>query len=278
MSSRQFPYSRALITGASAGIGEALARRLAEERVPHLILVARRQARLEALAEELRAAHQCQVDCIAADLTTEAGIEKTLSGAGKVDLLVNNAGFASFGRFDRLDPVKERAMIDLNCRAPVALAQGVLPGMIASGSGCILNIASGQSFGAMPFMSTYAATKAFVLHWAEGIRAELSVTGVRVVTVCPGAIDTEFNQAAEIPEGEIAAISLVQGSLDGVLDACVSAIVNDQGITIPGFRNWVAVTTGRFSPRGIATWMLAKILRSGAEKTQTIGRSSSDPR
>jgi short-subunit dehydrogenase len=278
MSSRQFPYSRALITGASAGIGAALARRLAEEGVPHLILVARRQARLDSLAEELRAAHQCQVDCIAADLSTAAGLEKTLAGAQAVDLLVNNAGFASFGRFDRLDPIRERAMIDLNCRAPVALAQGVLPGMVARGSGCVLNIASGQSFGAMPFMSTYAATKAFLLHWAEGIRAELSVTGVRVVTICPGSIDTEFNQAADIPEGEIAAISLVQGSLGGVLDACVRAILNDQGVTIPGIRNWVAVTTGRFSPRGIATWVLAKILRSGAEKAQLSGRSSSDPR
>jgi short-subunit dehydrogenase len=255
-----------------------LARRLAEEGVPQLILVARRKARLDALAEEIQAAHPCQVDCITADLSTAAGLAKTLAGAHGVDLLVNNAGFASFGRFDRLDPIREQAMIDLNCRAPVALAQGVLPGMIARGSGCVLNIASGQSFGAMPFMSTYAATKAFVLHWAEGIRAELSVTGVRVVTVCPGSIDTEFNQTAEIPEGEIAAISLVQGSLDGVLDACMRAIVNDQGVTIPGCRNWVAVTAGRVSPRGIATWMLAKLLRSGAEKAQLSGRSSSGRR
>jgi len=269
MSQADFPFSRALVTGASAGIGAALAHRLAKEGVHHLILVARRLDRLQGIGAQIEGSTDCTVACIAADLSTSEGVDAVLAAAGAVDLLVNNAGVGSFGPFYQLDPTRELGMIALNCAAPVALTRGLLPGMIAQGSGCVLNVASGQSFGAMPFMSTYAATKAFLLHWAEGVRAEVRGTGVRIVTVCPGAIDTDFNTAADIPEDQVAAISLVRGSLEGVVDSAVACIRHDSGLAIPGFRNWIAVTIGRFSPRGIAVRVLAAVLRRGAEKAQT---------
>jgi short-subunit dehydrogenase len=268
MARTAFPYSRALVTGASAGIGRALCERLAQEGLKDLVLVARREERLSELAEELEAKHGCTVSWVAADLTTPAGLERTVQAAQGVDLLVNNAGFASFGRFDRLDSSRQRSMISLNCSAPVVLTGELLPAMVVQGRGCVLNIASGQSFGAMPFMSTYAATKAFLLHWAEGIRAELSGTGVSIVTVCPGSIDTEFNQAADIPVDDLAVLSLVQCSLEGVLDACITAVRHDRGLSVPGFKNWISVTTGRLSPRSLSAWVLAKVLRSGAESSR----------
>ena len=267
-----------MVTGASSGIGEALAERLAAAGVAHLILVARREDRLEALASRLAQQHGTRVDCVVADLSTHDGLALAVGAGEGVDLLVNNAGVGGFGRFDRLSPRSQGTMIDLNCRAPVHLAGHLLPSMIEQGRGCILNIASGQSFGAMPFMSTYAATKSFLLHWAEGVRAELNGTGVHVVTVCPGAIATGFNQAAAIPEADLAAISLVTGSMDGVVASCMQAITRNRGISIPGFRNWIAVTIGRLSPRAISAWLLAAVLRSGAQRAAITDQSSSDPR
>ncbi len=275
MSTRNFPYPRALVTGASAGIGAALAARLAEEGVRELTLVARRADRLQDLAAQIQDQTECQVRCVVADLTDPSGVARLIAAVPDVDLLVNNAGAGSFGLFHRLDPEREAAIVALNCGVPVALARHHLPGMVERGQGCVLNIGSGQSFGAMPYMSTYAATKAFLLHWAEGVRAELAGTGVHMVTVCPGAITTEFNRAAGIPEGELAVISLVRGSLDGVVSACVGAIRSNHGLSIPGARNWLAVWLGRLSPRALASWVLARLLRSGAEAASA--RSPTDP-
>ncbi len=268
MSRGEIGYPRVLVTGASSGIGAALALRLAQEGARELTLVARRLDRLQDLAQRIEAEAECRTRCVVADLSQTEGVSKVLEAVPEVDLLVNNAGVGSFGPFHRLDAQSEQAMIALNCVAPLALSHHYLSGMVQRGTGCILNIASGQSFGAMPFMSTYAATKAFLLHWAEGVRAELSGSGVRVLTVCPGAIQTGFNHAASIPEGDIAAISLVGGSLEGVVQASISAIRSNRGISIPGIRNWLAVWLGRLSPRAIAAWTLARLLRSGAEQVQ----------
>ncbi len=256
------PFKHAIVTGASSGIGAALAHRLVQEGVSSMALVARRGERLRQLASAL--AIPCEI--IEADLSTEAGIERVTSTVTRTDLLVNNAGFGSFGPFHTLDAAKEGSMVRLNCMAPVALARHYIPDMVEHGSGGVLNIASGQSFQAMPYMSTYAATKAFLLHWSEGVRAELRGSGVRVVTVCPGAIATEFNSAADIPDKDLGAMSLVTGSLDGVIDAAIDGLARDQGIKVPGIRNYLATAAGRFSPRSTSAWFLALLLRKAARR------------
>ena len=271
MSSPELQYRKVVITGASAGIGEALARRLATSGITELVLVARRLDRLQAIQTDLTQAGGPSVRCVSADLSTEAGIEALIQAVPETDLLINNAGFGAFGPFQRVAADRQGDMIAVNCTAPVALAHHYLAGMINRGSGAVLNIASGQSFGAMPYMSTYAATKAFLLTWAEGVRAELKGTGVRMVTVCPGAIATEFNQAAAIPSG-LGAISLVSESIDGLVHACMGAIASNRGITIPGVRNWIAVTLGRLTPRALSCWVLALVLRRSAEQAEPIAR------
>jgi short-subunit dehydrogenase len=258
----RLPFAHAIITGASSGIGAALAVRLAAEGVQSMALVARREDRLSAVADDL----PIPATVIPADLTTAEGRAQVMTAVPSTDLLVHCAGFASFGPFHTLPAGREVDMVRLNCLAPIALTAHYLPGMVAQGSGAILNIASGQSFQAMPFMSTYAATKAFLLHWAEGVRAELRGTGVRMVTVCPGAIATEFNQAADIPEADLGVMSLVTGSLDGVLDAAVAGLSHDRGMQVPGVRNRLATTFGRLSPRGISAWFLAQLLRNSANR------------
>jgi short-subunit dehydrogenase len=265
------PYAHAIVTGASSGIGAALTRRLATEGVKSFTLVARRKERLEALAAALPVPAQV----LTADLSTPTGLQQVFDAVGHTDLLVNNAGFASFGAFHALPPEREVDMVKLNCLAPVALTAHYLPQMVKNGHGAVLNIASGQSFQAMPYMSTYAATKAFLLHWAEGVRAELRGTGVRMVTVCPGSVPTEFNQAANVPESELGVMSLVTGPLEDVINGAITGLSNNRGTVVTGFRNRLATAFGQMSPRSTSAWFLALVLRKAALRSLT--RDESDP-
>ena len=187
----------ALITGASSGLGAEFARQLGA-RGHDLTLVARRGDRLEALAGELREAHGIGVTVLIADLETSPGVDAVVARLREKAawLLVNNAGFGSNGRFQDLDPMRERAEVALNVSALHSLCLAAAPGMVRTRRGGIINVASTAAFQPIPYMATYAATKAFVLSLSEGLAGELARYGVRVMALCPGATRTEFGGVA----------------------------------------------------------------------------------
>ena len=187
---------RALITGASSGIGEAFARRLAADGWA-LVVVARRGERLAALTRELEAAHRTSVAVVAADLTTREGLGRARAAlaAGAPDMAILNAGFGSIGPLAEADADREADMVRLNCVAVVDLASRLVPAMVARGRGDLIVVSSAAAFQPIPFMATYAATKAFELSFVRALSAELRGTGVRVVAVCPGPVSTEFGRA-----------------------------------------------------------------------------------
>ncbi|MFZ0215762.1 MAG: SDR family oxidoreductase, partial [Candidatus Dormiibacterota bacterium] len=185
----------ALVTGASSGIGAAFARELAA-RGANLVLVARREDRLQELATELRDAYGVCVEVIPQDLAradAAAAIAGRMTELGReVDLLVNNAGFASYGDVAEADPGRLVDEVTVNCTALVELTRGVLPGMLARGGGAIVNLASTTAFLPVPHMAVYAATKAFVLSFTEALGAEIPRDRVRILALCPGGTETEF--------------------------------------------------------------------------------------
>jgi short-subunit dehydrogenase len=243
---------RALITGASSGLGLELARLFAADG-HDLVLVARRRDRLEALAVEL-AKPGLDIVIIAADLgdpATPAALIQQLDRQGlPIDYLVNNAGFGSRGKFWTLPRALELQMIDVNCRALVELTHRVLPGMIGRGFGRVLNIASTAAFQPGPHMATYYASKAFVLHFSEALAHELRETGVRVTAHCPGATATGFAEAASL--GSIRLFSAGVADPAKVARHAYRAMHRGKVVAIAGPANWFAAFTIRFMPRAWA--------------------------
>ncbi len=197
----------ALITGASSGLGAGFAREIAACGVD-VVLVARRGDRLEALANEIRAAHGVNAHVIVQDLCEIDAAERVKAAVDalgvEVGLLVNNAGIGSHGRFQDSNLAVELRIIDLNCRAYVAMSACFLPGMIARGNGGIIHVASTAAFAPVKRFATYGATKAFELSFGQAMAEDLEGTGVDVLTYCPGYIRSEFHQNAEVndlPQG-----------------------------------------------------------------------------
>jgi uncharacterized protein len=206
----------ALVTGASSGLGEQFARQLSA-RGHELVLVARRADRLERLASELSgSAHAVPAD-LAADA---AALKPKIDELGlDVDLLVNNAGFGTYGRFTDIDPERDADQIRLNCEAVVTLTHAFLPPMLERGRGGIINVASTAGFQPLPYESVYSASKAFALRFSEALSEELRGTGVRVLAVNPGPVPTEWQQVAGhdssgVIPGAIGAEQCVAESLD----------------------------------------------------------------
>jgi short-subunit dehydrogenase len=240
----------ALVTGASAGIGVEFARQLAA-RGFDLVLVARRQDRLDALAAELRAADSAlTVRVIAKDLAAPdaAGeINWKLSHDGvAVDLLVNNAGFGWIGSFVRQDPRDAAGQIAVNVNALVALTHAFLPGMVERRRGGVINVASTASFQAVPNMATYGATKAFVLSFSEAVHEEVRHRGVCVLAICPGATATEFFSVA----GEWKQSGPVRTSAD-VVHTALRAFEKNDAVAIDGAANRVLTIASALAPRSV---------------------------
>ena len=215
---------RALVTGASAGIGEAFAERLARDGFD-LVVVARRGDRLEALAERLRTKHGAEVEVIDADLSTDDGIARVERAAAEDDrltMLVNNAGFGGYKPFADLEPGAIDALVGVHVLAPLRVTRAALPGMVARGRGSVITIASLLAFSgpiANPFLparATYAGAKAFQVAWTQVVANELEGTGVRVTVCCPGVVKTEFHEVQGMDMSSLPRMSpedVVQGAL-----------------------------------------------------------------
>ena len=255
---------RALVTGASSGIGEAFARALAA-RGQDLVLVARSAARLESLAAELGAAHGVHADVIVADLAEPSAADAIAAELAEreieIGMLVNNAGFGSHGEFATLDGSRERDEIIVNAFAPVALTQALLPSMLARRHGAIINVASTAAFQPVPYMATYGATKAFVLSFSEALAEEVRSQGVLVVALCPGQTDTAFFETIED-----ARIGRMRTTTQ-VVNTGLRALDRGQSVVIDGFGAAALANLSRFSPR----WMVARITAAMFRPRETGG-------
>ncbi|HUY12301.1 MAG TPA: SDR family oxidoreductase [Terriglobia bacterium] len=253
----------ALVTGASAGIGWALAEELATGGA-NLVLTARRRERLEELAAKLRAANGANVEIVTADLALATGPEEIFSFTEQkriaVDLLVNNAGFGAYGEFYGTKLAGQLGMVQVNCSAVVHLTHLYLPQMVERRRGHILIVASTAAFQPVPYISAYAATKAFDLLFAEGLAEEVARYGVHVCALCPGPTATEFGEVAGTPKSK-------DGEKLGEQDAREVARVGLAGLAtgktcvISGFKNRISAQAHRFLPRSTAARVAERVLR-----------------
>jgi short-subunit dehydrogenase len=259
--------STAVVTGASSGIGVEIARELAK-RGQNLTLVARREERLRELAEELGRDHGVRAEVIAADIAGEEGrsqLADELRSRGRdVEVLINNAGFGSAGRFQKLDAEKEALMVRTNCEAVVALCGEYVPKMVNRGRGAILNLASIASFQPLPYQATYAATKAFVLSFSEGLSGDLHGTGVTVTALCPGPAPTEFEETAGIEGGEWQGIpKFVLTNPDYIAATGVEALEKGRRVVVPGPLNVVTAAAGHYTPRSVVVGLVRRFYPVG---------------
>lgn len=241
----------ALVTGASAGIGETFARRLAE-RGMNLVLSARREDRLRALANELALEYRVHVHVAAADLSKPgaAGVLwMDASDARAIHLLVNNAGFGLKGEFHALSAARQVEMIKVNCVAPMELAHFALRAMRGSGEGGgIVNVASVAGYLPIPTLATYAATKAFLISFSEAVQEESRSTGVRLVTLNPGPVQTEFQSVAGT---QVSEKTLGVRTPEEVVAAALAKLEAGGGTVTPGLSNRLSALLARAAPRGL---------------------------
>lgn len=257
-------YKTALITGASGGIGAAFASALAAQGTD-LVLVARSEDKLRAVAGKLVREHGRNVQVIAMDLAkpgAAAALRKATDALDMpVDLLINNAGFGTVGAFSVQDPAREAEEIALNVGAVVDLSHAYLPGMLERAHGAIVNIASAAAFQPMPYMSVYAATKAFVYSFSDGLWAECAGRGVHVMAVCPGPVDTGFFEATGnhgmrdmVPKGTII-------SAEAVVAESLAGLAARRRLVLPGTMNKASAALSSVVPRALLTRAIGKFMK-----------------
>lgn len=254
----------ALITGASSGIGSALATQLAQGGC-HLIITARRGDRLEALAADLRAQYKVQVDVITGDLSVPGAatdLVKQIVQLGRtVDLLINNAGFGMNGTFTTADSAQTMRMLQVNVMALVELTQELLPSMLARGAGDIMLVSSIAGFMPIPELALYAASKALVLNWGEALAYELRGSGVRLTVLCPGTTATEFMDVAGYTPGRIA--QLITLSAERVARDGLKAMARGKRMVVPGFIFRLGIWSSALLPRCLQLWITSLAIRLG---------------
>jgi uncharacterized protein len=253
----------ALVTGASGGIGEELARLFAADG-HDLVLVARSGDKLARLAVELEARHGVSARVAAADLArpdSPRELFEGLRGAGvSVDALVNNAGFGSYGLFAETDLKSELDMLQVNVVALTHLTKLFLPAMLARGRGYVMNVASTAAFQPGPLMAVYYASKAYVLSFSEALSNECEGTGVRVSALCPGPTETGFVAAAGMGDSKLFDRAVMDART--VAEAGYRGLLAGRAVVIPGFRNNLLARTVGLMPRGLVT----KVVRGIQEK------------
>jgi short-subunit dehydrogenase len=250
-----------LITGASSGIGEVFARKLAA-RGRNVLLVARSEDKLITLCNELGRSNSIRAQYVALDLSKpESGarlFEEAEQRGLSVDMLINNAGFGSMREFSKLDLARELNMIDLNVKSLVELTHRFLQPMIERRQGAIINVASTAGFQPVPYMATYAATKAFVLSFSEALWEENRAHGIKVMALCPGVTETNFFEAARghKPPARVAQTP------EEVVDTALRGLAHSRSHIISGWTNYLMTQSERLAPRSLITRVAGRMMRS----------------
>lgn len=261
------PWSSALVTGASSGIGAAMARRLAAGGVGHLVLVARRAERLEVIARELADRHGTTVEVLVADLGDADHVAtvaaRLAGGEPPIDLLVNNAGVGTPGRFTEAPVDDLDAQLRLNVVALMRLCHAAAPGMVARGRGGICNVSSLASYQPAPGSAVYAAGKAFVTSLSESLHEELRGTGVTVTAVCPGYTRTEFLEASGGGAEAAGMPGFVWMSAEAVAAEAVDATARGRALCVPGLGYKALVVAETPLPRGARRWLIGRLSANG---------------
>jgi hypothetical protein len=267
------PSSAALVTGASAGIGGAIAHELAR-RGHGLVLVARRKEKLDELAEELSEEHGVRTETIACDLTEEEPRGRLKSQIGElgleVEILINNAGFATGGAFYEADPEKEIQQVRLLVEAVVALTSGFLPGMVQRRRGAVLNVASTAGMQPMPYSAGYSAAKAYALTFSEAIHQEVRQHGVTVTALAPGPVETEFWDAAGWQAGGKSFENAIPGpamiSAEDAAKAGVKGLEAGDRVVVPGLPIRTAMLASRYLPHALKLPALERVMRPNKKR------------
>ena len=250
---------KALITGASGGIGFELAKLFAADG-HDLVLVARSEDKLERIASDFRAQHSIGVEVIAIDLGAAGSAQSVFEKVGSCDVLVNNAGCATHGKFAEIALEEERSELQLNIVTLTELTKLFLPGMVAQKFGRILNVASTAAFQPGPLMAVYYASKAYVLSFSEAIANELRATGVTVTCLAPGATDMGFQGRAKM--GDVPLFKFGVADAAEVAKSGYEGLMKGKTLVVPGFKNKAIAFSTRLSPRALIT----KISRAVIER------------
>lgn len=250
----------ALVTGASAGIGRALAVGLAAGGA-NLVLTARRTDRLSRLANELASQYKIETEVLPADLTGRDAREEifkfTQQKGLAIEVLINNAGFGAYGKVTQVPSQRLLDMVEVNVAAVVHLTRLFVPAMIERRSGYVMIVSSTAAFQPVPYISTYAATKAFDLIFAEGIAEELRGDGVRVSALCPGSTESEFFEAAGQPKRT----ERRKETAEKVARVGLEALAAGKSRAISGLQNWIGVEAQRIVPRSLVVRVAASLFR-----------------
>ena len=263
----------AVVTGASSGLGALFAEKLAQRGLP-LVLAGRDQARLAEVRQRVqRVAPDIEVELVVGDLGARGGVESLVAALdGRViDVLVNNAGFGTYGRLEEVDPERDHDLIAVNVDALVRLTHAVLPGMLARGRGRILNVASTIAFQPAPYQATYGASKAFVLSFSQALWAETRGTGVTVIALAPGPTRTGFVEALDADVSQT-----IYGRLaapEPVVAAGLRALDRGRPVVVPGLRNWLMANGARLSPGWVGALISGRMLRpAGAPRAHAASQ------
>jgi short-subunit dehydrogenase len=238
----------ALVTGASSGIGEAFAKKLASWGY-NVVLVARRLQKLESIAKELEQRHPIVAEALPADLATDSGValvEKRIGKIPDLTMLVNNAGFGTQGAFADVDLGKSLAMIQVHVTASTRLVHAALPGMIARRKGTLINVSSPSAFIPLSGNMIYSATKSYLIAFSECLQLEVQAAGIKVQALCPGFTYTEFHSTAEFEEMDRSRLpNFMWMSAEETVERSLNALNNGEVVFVPGFVNCLLYVTLR---------------------------------